>query len=284
MSSLSKKLFDDMSIRGLSENTKKSYIQSVNGLVQHYRRSPDAITSKEVQDYLLYLHQKRGLAWSTCNTTLQGIRFFFRITLQRPEPYFYVPRGKKHSKLPEILNAEQVTRLFEATANPKHRMILMTAYGAGLRVSELTRLKVSDIDSRRMSIRVNQGKGNKDRYVPLSPKMLDELRDYWRQVRPTDWLFPGQCKDGSITRTGIGRIYSDRKAKAGITSAGGIHTLRHCFATRLLEAGVSLHDIQRRLGHVSIRSTIRYLHLAMDTQTETASPLDLLEADSTKHA
>ena len=284
MSSLSKQLLDDMSIRGLAENTKKSYTRSVNGLVQHYRRSPDSISSQEVQDYLLYLHQKRGLAWSTCNVTLQGIRFFYRITLKRPEPYFYVPGGKRHSKLPEILNAEQIKRLFNAATNPKHRMLLITAYGAGLRVSELARLKVGDIDSKRMTIRINQGKGNKDRYVPLSPKLLDELRVYWRQVRPTDWLFPGRSKDGSLTSTGIAGIYSDTKAKAGITSAGGIHTLRHCYATRLLEAGLSLYDIQRRLGHASIRSTVRYLHLAMDSSTEAASPLELLESDRNKHA
>lgn len=284
MPSLSQKLLDDMSIRGLSENTKKSYTQSVNGLVQHYRRSPDTITSEEVQNYLLHLHQQRELAWSTCSTILQGIRFFFRITLKQPEPYFYVPGGKKPSKLPEILNTDQIRRLFDVTANPKHRAILMTAYAAGLRVSELTRLKVSDIDSKRMTIRVTQGKGNKDRYVPLSPRLLDELRKYWRKERPNDWLFPGRRDDGRLSRDGIGRVYSAAKTKAGITKAGGIHTLRHCYATGLLEAGVGLYTIQRWLGHASIRSTTRYLRLAMATPTETVSPLDLLESDSRKHS
>ena len=284
MSPLRKKMFDDMTIRGLSDSTKNIYINAVTGLVQHYGRRPDTIEAQQVQDYLLFLHEERGLSWSTCNTCLYGIRFFYRITLQRPEPHFYVPAAKQPSRLPEILNSEQLVRLFAAATNPKHRVILMMAYAAGLRVSELTRLRVCDIDSGRMVIRVKQGKGNKDRYVPLSPRLLDELRTYWRIGRPSHWLFPGQCADGNLSRHGIAAIYTAVKTKAGINNAGGIHTLRHCYATALLEAGVGLPIIQRRLGHASIRSTMRYLHLAMDTAGDTVSPLDLLESVDVTHA
>ena len=282
MSPLRKKMFDDMTVRGLSENTKKLYDRAVAGLVRFCRRSPDIITKQEVQDYLLYLIKERGLSWSSCNVYAQGIRFFHRITLERPEPYFYVPTAKQENKLPVLLNGEQIASLFKTADNPKHRAILITAYAAGLRVSELTNLRVEDIDSQRMTIRISQGKGKKDRVVPLSPRLLEELRNYWRQmkVKPTVWLFPGRCADGRMSRAGIARIYSDIKAKAGITSAGGIHTLRHCYATTLLESGVALYSIQRHLGHTSIRSTMHYLRLAKSTDNEAVSPLDLPQGKS----
>jgi len=282
MSPLRKKMFNDMTVRGLSENTQKLYDRAVGGLVRFVRRSPDSITAQEVQDYLLYLHKDRGLCWSTCNVHVQGIRFFHRITLKRPEPHFYVPAAKKEKKLPVLLNRRQIAELFKAAANPKHRAILVTAYAAGLRVSELTNLRVNDIDSQRMTIRIVQGKGKKDRYVPLSPRLLEELRNYWRQakVKPTVWLFPGRCADGRLSRAGIARIYTDVKAKAGITSEGGVHTLRHCYATTLLESGVALYSIQRYLGHTSIRSTMHYLRLAQSPDNEMVSPLDLPQDES----
>lgn len=277
MSCLRKKMLDDMTVRGLSENTKKLYDRAVFGLVRYTRKSPDTITSQQVQDYLLYLHKDQGLCWSSCNVYMQGIRFFHRITLKRPEPYFYVPAAKQEKRLPVLLNREQLGRLFKAAVNPKHRAILITAYGAGLRVSELVNLRVDDIDSKRMTIRICQGKGKKDRYVPLSPRLLEELRNYWRRakVKPTVWLFPGQCADGRLSRTGIARIYTGLKTKAGITSEGGIHTLRHVYATSLLESGVALYSIQRYLGHTSIRSTMHYLRLAQSPGNEMVSPLDL---------
>ena len=169
-------------------------------------------------------------------------------------------------------------RLFTVTTNRKHRALLMTAYAAGLRASELGRLQLSDIDSERMCLRVDQGKGNKDRYVPLSPRLLEGLREYWRRHRPRHWLFPSDLRSRPMmTRAGPAHIYKAVKDKAGIDKPGGIHTLRHCYATGLLEAGVELHVIQRRLGHSSIRSTMRYLHLAHDKTSATPSPLDLLE-------
>ena len=277
MTPLRQRMIDDMTVRGLSENTIKSYLSSVNGLARHYRRSPDRIEAREVQDYLLFLHNERGLSWKSCNTVRHGLRFFFRITLGLPDPHLYVPGAKQPSKLPEILNRDEIVRLFTVATNPKHRAVLMTAYAAGLRASELTRLRVADIDSGRMALRVEQGKGNKDRYVPLSPRLLAQLRVYWRRARPSSWLFPGRSADGSLSRHGPAHIYMSAKTKAGIEKTGGIHTLRHGYATGLLEAGVELQVIQRRLGHTSIRSTMRYLHLAQERTRATPSPLDLLE-------
>ena len=276
MTQLRQRMVNDMTVRGLAENTKKSYLNSVSGLARHYGRSPDRISAQEVQDYLIFLHDERGLTWQSCNCARHGIRFFYRITLGLPDPHFFVPGAKTPSVLPELLNHDELVRLFSVTTNLKHRALLMTAYAAGLRASELGRFKIGDIDSQRMLLRVDQGKGDKDRYVPLSPRLLDELRGYWRRMRPEHWLFPGHY-DHPMTRHGVANIYDQAKEKAGIAKPGGIHTLRHCYATGLLEAGVELHVIQRRLGHSSVRSTMRYLHLAHDKTSATPSPLDLLE-------
>ena len=193
-----------------------------------------------------------------------------------PDPHFYLPGARQPSKLPEILNREELVRLFSLTVNLKHRALLMTAYAAGLRCSELSRLRASDIDSGRMLIRVDQGKGNKDRYVPLSPRLLEEPRHYWRRTRPMDWMFPSPVTGRCMSRDGIWQIYQTARERAGIEKGGGIHSLRHAYATDLLEAGVDLHDIQRRMGHASPRTTMRYLHLAQGKDQETPSPLDLL--------
>ena len=284
MTPLRQRMINDMTVRGLAENTKKSYLNSVTGLARHYHRSPDQISAQEVQDYLVHLHEQRGLSWKSCNCVRHGVRFLFRITLGVPDPHFYLPGAKTPSTLPEILNHEELVRLFTVTTNPKHRAVLMTAYAAGLRASELGRLQVTDIDSARMCLRIDQGKGNKDRYVPLSPRLLEQLRAYWRRDRPEHWLFPGRPLDRPMHRSTPARIYHNAKDKAGIRKAGGIHSLRHAYATGLLEAGVELPVIQRRLGHTSIRSTMRYLHLAQDNTSATPSPLDLLEFPSRARA
>ena len=277
MTPLRQRMLNDMTVHGLAENTKKSYLNSVAGLAHHYGRSPERVSAQEVQDYLIFLHDQRGLSWQSCNCARHGIRFVYRITLGLPEPHFYLPGAKTPSTLPQILNHNELARLFGVTTNRKHRALLMTAYAAGLRASELGRLQIADIDSERMCLRIDQGKGNKDRYVPLSPRLLEELREYWRRQRPERWLFPNQLLGRPMTRHGASHIYDRAKDKAGIDKPGGIHTLRHCYATGLLEAGVELHVIQRRLGHSSIRSTMRYLHLAHDKTSATPSPLDLLE-------
>ena len=277
MTPLRKRMVNDMTVRGLAGNTIRSHPDSVSGLARHYRRSPGKISAQEVQACLLHLHEQRGMSWGSCNCVRHGIRFLFRITLDRPDPHFHVPGAKTPSKLPEILGHDELVRLFTVTRNIRHRAVPMTAYAAGLRASEICNLRVTDIDSGRMCLRVDQGKGNKDRYVPLSRRLLAQLRDYWRHHRPRTWLFPGRYCDRPLTRKGAGHIQRNAKRKAGIAKSGGIHTLRHCQATGLLEAGVELPVIQRRLGHGSIRSTMRYLHLAQEKTEATPSPLDLLE-------
>ncbi len=284
MTPLRQRMLNDMSIRGFADNTKHTYLRAVIGLASHYHRSPDQLSAQEVQDYLLFLHQKRHLGWKSCNVYRHGLRFFYRITLGLPDPHFYVPGAKQPSTLPQILSSEELVRLFTATTNLKHRALLMTAYGAGLRTSELTRLQVPDIDSERMCLRIEQGKGHKDRYVPLSPRLVEQLREYYRRERPERWVFPGRPADRPMSRSGPAHIYHLAKDKARIAKAGGIHTLRHNYATGLLEAGVELTVIQRRLGHTSIRSTMRYLHLARDQTEATPSPLELLDFPRTSRS
>ena len=277
MTPLRQRMLNDMTVRGLAPSTKNIYLNAVIGLASHYHRSPDLLSPQEVQDYLLFLLDERGLRWNTCNVHRHGLRFFFRVTLQRPDPTLYVPGAKEPSTLPQILSQDELVRLFTVTTNLKHRALFMTAYAAGPRASELVRLKVADIDSGRMTLRIEQGKGHKDRYVPLSPRLLEHLREYWQREHPTPWLFPGQPDDRPMSRYSPTQLYQIAKRKAAIGKAGGIHTLRHGYATGLLEAGVELPVIQRRLGHNSIRSTMRYLHLAQDKLSATPSPLDLLD-------
>ena len=221
MTPLRQRMINDMTVRGLANSTMASYLRSVTRLARHYRRSPDQISAPEVQAYLLFLHQHHGLCWATCNTIRHGVRFFYRITLGLPDPHFYVPGAKVPSTLPQVLNHDELVRLFTVTTNLKHRAVLMTAYAAGLRASELGRLQVCDIDSARMCLRVNQGKGSKDRYVPLSPRLLEHLREYWRRDRPQHWLFPTRPLDRPMSRQTPARIYQAAKDKARIRKAGG---------------------------------------------------------------
>ena len=178
MTPLRQRMINDMTVRGLARSTRASYLRSVTRLAWHYRRSPDQISAREVQDFLVFLQQLEGLHRATCNTIRHGVRFFYRITLKRPDPHFYVPGAKQASRLPQLLNHEELVRLFTVTTDLRHRAALMTAYAAGLRASELGRLRLTDIDSARMCLRVDQGKGDKDRYVPLSPRLLELLREY----------------------------------------------------------------------------------------------------------
>ena len=200
MTPLRQRMINDMTARGLARSTMASYLRSVTRLARHYRRSPDQISAREVQDFLVFLQQHEGLHRATCNTIRHGVRFFYRITLERPDPHFYVPGAKQASRLPQLLNHEELVRQFTVTTDLRHRAALMTAYAAGLRASELGRLRLTDIDSARMCLRVDQGKGDKDRYVPLSPRLLELLREYWRHRRPQRWLFPTRGRDPALPR------------------------------------------------------------------------------------
>ena len=266
-----------MLLRRFSLKTQEAYVAAVTGLARHYKQSPEEITKQMIQDYLLYLMQKRKLSWSSCNVAVSGIRFFYTQTLGMDSMYLSIPPRKKDNKLPEILSMEELERLFAALTNQKHRTLLMTTYAAGLRVSEVVGLKLTDIDSERMMIRVQQGKGRKDRYTILSERLLKELRIYWKMYRPSSWLFHSTTREKPLSDRSAQRMYYHAKDVAGIQKGKGIHILRHCFATHLLEAGVDLRTIQMLMGHKSITTTMGYLQVTRKQLSSTQSPLDLLE-------
>jgi integrase/recombinase XerD len=279
MTELRRRMDDDMLARGLADRTRESYLWAVTGLARFYHRSPDQITDEEIQAYVVHLLRDRQLSWSTCNIVVSGLRFFYHITLKRDRTTFSIPSRRQSGKLPIVLSREEVQRLLIHAANQKHRTMLMTAYAAGLRLSEVLHLQVPDIDSARMTIRVVQGKGGKDRYTVLSTRLLEALRAYWKVERPRDWLFParGKAPARPMDPSSLQKAYLTAKRRAGLTKPGGIHTLRHCFATHLLESRVDLPTIQRLLGHGHLSTTTRYFQLTRHTQTGPGSPLDLLD-------
>ena len=277
MGALREQMERQMVLRRMSVRTRQSYSAAVAQLAKHYRRPPDRLTAAEIQSYLLYLIEERKLACSSCNVALHGLRFFYHETLKRPDLQFAIPRARTPQKLPEILSREEIERLFAAANLLKHRVLLMTVYAAGLRVSEVCALKVTDIDSERMTIRVEQGKGAKDRYSLLSPRLLKELRLYWQTHRPKLWLFPAaRNAQRPLNVHAAQRMFYAARDRAKITKRCGIHGLRHAFATHLLEAGTDVHTIQRLMGHTDIHTTMRYFHVARQKIAATHSPLELL--------
>jgi len=267
-------MIEEMRLRNFSSRTQQSYVSAMVGLAKHYRQSPDQLTQDEIRSYLLHL-EKRGLSASSRNVAISGLKFFYHQILGWNEKQLFIPPRKRAWQLPEVLGQKEVERLLLAAGKSRDRCLLMMAYATGLRVSELVRLKVSAIDSERMMVRVEQGKGRKDRYTILSQRLLLELRSYWKEHRSPTYLFPNG-KRGPISINYAQRIYNLAKQKAGIHKGRGIHTLRHCFATHLLEAGVDLRTIQTLLGHNSMGSTERYLQIRQHKLTATANPLDLL--------
>jgi site-specific recombinase XerD len=267
-------MIEEMKLRNFSHRTEQSYVSAMVGLVKHYRRSPDQLTQDEIRSYLLHL-KERGLSPSSRNVAISGMKFFYHQILGWDEQKLFLPPRKGSWRLPEVFSPKEVERLLCAHGKLRDRCLLMTAYATGVRVSELVRLKVSDIDSERMMVKVEQGKGRKDRYTILSQRLLSELRSYWKEHRSPIWLFPNQ-KGGSISIDYAQRIYNWAKQKAQIHKGKGIHTLRHCFATHLLEAGVDLVTIKTLLGHNSLQSTQRYLQIRQPKLTAMANPLDLL--------
>jgi integrase/recombinase XerD len=274
---LREKMINAMKLRGLSVRTQESYVAAVAEVARFYNESPDRIGKEKVQAYLLYLSEERKLAWSSCNIARAALRFLYRQVMEREEVKLWIPPRRTESKLPEILSREEVERILCTPTNPKHRVLLMTTYAAGLRVSEVVALCVQDIDSDRKVIRVRCGKGKKDRYTILSERLLVELRNYWRIDRPSSYLFPSKDLKRPMRRSSVQKIYRKARKKAGITKRGGIHSLRHAFATHLLEAGVDLRTIGVMLGHSSIRSTMRYLQVSSKHMSSVKSPLDLLD-------
>jgi site-specific recombinase XerD len=277
MTELRERMIKQMELRRFAPRTQTQYLRHVYDLAKYYHRSPDKISDAMVQDYIHYLLVERKWSWSTVNIASSSIRFFFRFVLGRLDLNVSIPARKTPQTLPDILSKQEIVRLFECARDLKERAIMMTGYGSGLRVSEIVRLKVTDIDSERMMIKVNFGKGEKDRYTILSPRLLDELRLYWRSYHPESWLFPRPNKTKHLSTASVFEFFREAKKKAGIKKKGGIHLLRHCFATHLLEAGVDIRTIQYLLGHTSLRTTAHYLLVTTKVLEATQSPLDLLD-------
>jgi len=268
-----------MVLRGFSPRTRECYLACVTGLAQHYGRSPDGLGAVQIQAYLLHLIGEKKLAYASVNQAVCAFRFLFDAVLGHKRLALEIPMAKVPKRLPQILSREEVSRLFAAAASLRARTVLMATYAAGLRVSEVCALQVADIESApdRMCLKVRQGKGGQDRYTLLSPRLLETLRLYWRDRRPRTWLFPNRAGTAPIDLTTAQRMYYAARDAAGIPREGGIHSLRHAFATHLLEAGVDLPTLQRLLGHGHIGTTMRYLHLAHSRLTGTTSPLELLD-------
>jgi integrase/recombinase XerD len=274
MSMLREQMLADLQLKGLTPKTQKIYLREVSNYAKYFGKSPEELGEKELREYLLYLLNDRKLAKGTYRFYYQGLKFLYKNTLKREDivEKIHCPRGKK--KLPVVLDLAEVKTLLTVMENLKHRAILMITYSAGLRISETARLKVSDIDSKRMMVRVQQGKGGKDRYTILSQTALECLRQYWRLYRPKDWLFEGQREGTHVCISSIRQIFIEAKKRAGITKPISPHTLRHSFATHLIEAGTSLHHVQLLLGHRSPTTTTVYLHVSRMNLAQVTSPLD----------
>jgi len=277
MTSLRQRMIEDLKLRNLSPHTREAYVRAVAKLAQHYHRSPDLLEQTQVRAYLVHLVEQR-VSPSLFNQVRCALQFFYRITLGRDWVLSGIVCAKTGKSLPVVLSRDEVAQFFNGIRRPKYRALFMTAYAAGLRVSELVALRVDDIDSRRMVIRVCQGKGKKDRYVMLSPKLLAELREYWKITRPTTWLFPGRRTGRPMSRRLVGIACQRAARRAGIKKNVTPHTLRHSFATHLLDAGTDIRTIQALLGHRSLRTTALYTYVSMEKVRATRSPLDLLDA------
>lgn len=280
MTPLRQQMLDAMIQRGFAARTQQSYVEAIFRMAKHYRRDPAGYSAEEVQSYLLHMVKDRHLSYSTMNQTACAARFLFETVLGKPRERFTIPLAKAPTTQPEILSRQQLVQLFAACISPARRVLLQTIYATGLRVSEACALRVADIDSAadRMCIRVVQGKGAKDRYTLLSATLLTALRQYARRYQPRAWLFCDHTGTKPICIQTAQRAYQGARHRARITKKGGIHTLRHCFATHLLEGGVDLHTIQKLLGHGHIGTTGRYLHLISPqfAASKDHDPLDLL--------
>src|SRR5499426_247699 len=276
MGALREKMIAEMKLRNFAGRTQKSYLAAMVGLAKHYRQFPDQLTQEQIRTYVLQL-QERGLSSSSLNVNISGLRFFYQQVLGWNQEQFFLPRRKRMWRLPEVLSPREVEQLLSCAVKLRDRCLLMTAYSAGLRVTELIHLKLSDIDPERMMIRVEQGKGKKDRYTILSQRLLGEIKKYKQTYQPVLWIFFGKSRNEPLHISAAQKIYNRAKHKSGIEKGKGIHTLRHCFATHLLEAGVDLVTIKTLLGHNSLQSTQRYLQIRQPKLGTTASPLDLLD-------
>lgn len=284
MTTLRERMTQDLRLRNFADNSIISYLRAVRQYAEYFNRSPDQLDDKHLRKYLLYLLEEKKVAQGTFNQAVAAIRFFYRETIKQPTIVEGLCFTKKVNKLPVVLSQGEVAKFFKSLHSLKHRAILMTCYGAGLRISEAISLCIGDIDSQRMLIRVREGKGKKDRYVGLPKVLLQVLREYWMAARPKDFLFPsrGGAGNGHITPEAVGRACKRAMQVAGIRKNVSPHTLRHSFATHLLEQGADIRTIQLLLGHRNVTTTALYTHVSQSTIQKTKSPLDRMN-DSKEH-
>jgi len=275
MTPLRQRFIDDLRLRNYARRTIETYVGHIASFAKHFGRSPDLLGANEVRDYQLHI-LARKLSWSSFNQAVCALRFLYGTTLGRPEQLPLIPYGKRPRTLPSVLAPQEVLRLIDSAQTPRDRVFVEVAYGCGLRLSELIHLRVTDIDSARMVIHVRQGKGAKDRLVPLSPRLLEELRSYWRMYRPGSWLFPGDKPGQPICGSNMQRRFGKLVKRVGLTKHCSMHTLRHSYATHLLEAGVDVLTLKTLLGHRTLETTTRYLHVSTQRLRQTPSLLDLL--------
>ncbi|MBV8128355.1 MAG: site-specific integrase [Planctomycetaceae bacterium] len=277
MTPLRQRMTEDLILHNLSPKTSRLYINWVADFAWHFHTSPDRLGAEHVRSDLLHLIQERHVSGNVHKQARLALQFFDRVTLGRDGVVADLARPKALKKLPVVLSQEEMARFLDALHNPKHRALLMTAYAAGLRLSEVARLRVEDIDTARMVIHVRQGKGHKDRDVMLSPRLLTVLREYWATYRPRPYLFPGRQPDRPVSPRTVQMVCQRALEASGLSKHVHRHTLRHSFATHLLESGTDLRTIQVLLGHHSFSTTARYLHIATAALKSTRSPFDGLE-------
>ena len=284
MKPLRQKMIRAMELRNLAKGTQRNYLLSVIGVSRCYQKSPDKLSKEMIEDYLLYSKNGKGNTPGSCSVAASGLRFFYNHVADKKIPIDY-HFSKKRTKLPTVLTQGEVWKLIHTPKNLKHRLILMTAYSAGLRASEVAALKPEHIDSKQMLIKVENGKGEKQRYTILSVKLLKQLRRYYKTCKPQTYLFPSAFKEKKnhpLTYASIYQIYEKARKKAKIKKGAGIHTLRHSFATHLLEAGYDLRGIQMLMGHTRLSTTMIYLHVSRKTLSKIPSPLDLIDKKQAK--
>jgi len=281
ISALRQRMIDDMTLRKLTPKTQAGYLRAVLRFARFFGRSPDLASPEDLRAFQLHLVEQ-GVSSTTINATLSGLTFFFGVTLERPSALKRMSRVRQPQKLPQVLSVKEVERLLAGASNPKHRAALAVAYGAGLRASEVVHLKIADIDSERMIVRVVQGKGRRDRYAMLSPSLLELLRAWWRQGHATGkmlqggWLFPGRNPANPLSTRQLNHVCHRAAHAASLEKRVSMHTLRHSFATHLLENKVDIRVIQVLLGHRKLETTARYSHVATRMLSEVTSPLEQL--------
>jgi integrase/recombinase XerD len=280
MTELRKKMIRAMELQNLSKNSQKSYLNAVSGLANYYMQSPDQLSKEMIEDYLLHLKKEKGNALTTVGSVITSLRFFYNHVVADEQLSPSCSFAKTPSKLPTVLSQQEIWSIINAPDNMKHRLLLMTTYSAGLRASEVLILKAEHIDSKRMLIKVT-GKGGKQRYTLLSEKLLPELRKYYKTYRPKIFLFPSNRKGKPLTYETIRSVYENARKKAGVNRGAGVHTLRHSFATHLLEAGYDIRKIQVLMGHTRLTTTMIYLHVSRETLAKIPSPLDLINPETT---